>query len=101
MTYYILSKPLASESCNLSPLLYEHPQSTSSYSAPHNPPFFPGTSDSTLRTYDTRVRDGVVLEWRVATPLRSVHVIKSLLCDPAGVWVATGFSSGMIHFFAL
>ena len=37
MTYYILSKPLASESCNLSPLLYEHPQSTSSYSAPHNP----------------------------------------------------------------
>lgn len=59
--------------------------------------FIQGTSDSTLRTYDTRVRDGVVLEWRVATPLRSVHVIKSLLCDPAGVWVATGFSSGTIH----
>ncbi|XP_063677506.1 WD repeat-containing protein 81-like isoform X2 [Bolinopsis microptera] len=56
-----------------------------------------GTSDSTLRTFDTRVKDGVVMEWKVATPLRSVQIIKALQCDPTGTWVAAGFSSGTIH----
>ena len=56
-----------------------------------------GTSDSTLRTFDTRVKDGVVMEWKLATPLRSVQIIKALQCDPTGTWVAAGFSSGKEH----
>ena len=34
------------------------------------------------------------MEWKVATPMRSVQIIKALQCDPTGTWVAAGFSSG-------
>lgn len=36
----------------------------------------------------------MVMEWKVATPMRSVQIIKALQCDPSGTWVAAGFSSG-------
>eukprot|EP00116_Pleurobrachia_bachei_P006838 sb/3467100/ len=57
------------------------------------PPPLTGSGDNFLRIFDTRVKDAAVMEWKL-TALAQPHPIRTMSCDPGGMWIATGFSSG-------